>query len=541
MRAANLCLFLAAMVVMQGCATEDDPDLASTQSAATVVPTFDHVVVVIMENTGYSALKNSASAPYINSLMAQGASFTSSHGVTHPSQPNYIALFSGGTQGVSGDNCPVSLGNRPNLGRQLLDAGFTVAAYSEDLPSVGYTGCSSAKYVRKHAPWTNFSNFPHTSELPFSAFPSSSNFSALPTVSFVVPNMCNDMHDCSIATGDNWLRGHVDAYAQWAKTHNSLLILTWDEDDFTASNQIATVFVGAMVRQGNYSQNVNHYNILHTIESMYGLPALGGAAAAITDVWGSTAPGDDFSLGLSPATLTVAQGANATTNLSTTVTSGNPQSVTLSATGAPSGATVSFSPASIATGTSAMVTVAAGASTVPGTYTVTVTATGAGATHAASLSLTVTSSGGGGGGLVNGDFETSSLAGWTSTGSASVSTTVRGGSSSAMVGSADPSTDSTLVQTFTAPTGGIKLSFWYQVTCPDTVQYDWATATLKDNTSGATTTVLAKTCTNDGVWRKATGTVTPGHSYTLTLASHDDDFMGDATFSRFDDVAVGAQ
>ncbi len=388
MRAVNLGLVLSAMVVMQGCAIQDDPDLASALSAATVVPAFDHVVVVVMENKAYSQIKNSSSAPYINSLMAQGASFTNSHAVTHPSEPNYIALFSGSTQGVNNDNCPLSF-NQPNLGRQLLDAGFTIAAYSEDLPSVGFTGCTSAKYARKHAPWTNFTNFPHNRELPFSAFPNS-DFAALPTVSFVVPNLCNDMHDCSIGTGDGWLQSHINAYAQWAKTHNSLLILTWDEDDNSASNQIVTVFVGAKVLPGNYGESVNHYSILHTIESMYGLTALGTAAAPITDVWTSIAPGDDFSTGLSPATLTVAQGVSATTTLSTGVTRGNPQTVSLSATGAPSGAIVSFSSTSITTGTSATVTVATAASTVPGTYTVTLTATGAGATHTASLSVTVT-------------------------------------------------------------------------------------------------------------------------------------------------------
>jgi hypothetical protein len=541
MRAANLCWLVAAlaMALVQGCASEDDPELANIQSAATVVPTYDHVVIVLMENTDYSAIKDNASAPYVNSLMAQGASFTSSHGVTHPSQPNYIALFSGSTQGVTSDSCPRSF-NAPNLGNQLLAAGYTITAYSEDLPSVGYTGCSSGKYARKHAPWADFTNFPHTNEKPFTAFPSSAAYATLPTVSFVVPNLCNDMHDCSMATGDTWLRTRLDAYVQWAKTHNSLLILTWDEDDFTTANQIPTVFVGAMVRPGDYGQNINHYSVLHTVESMFGLAALGNAAAPITDVWTSTAPGDDFSLGLSPAALTVAQGAAASTALGTTVLSGNPQTATLSATGAPSGATVSFSPASITTGASATVTVAAGASTVPGSYTVTVTATGSGATHTASLSLTVTSTGGGGPAIVNGDFETGSLAGWTGTGSTSVSTVAHGGAASARVGSDNPSTDSTLVQSFTAPTGGTRLTFWYQVTCPDTVQYDWATARLKDTTSGTTTTVLAKTCTNDGVWRKATATITPGHSYTLTLTSHDDDYAGDATFTRFDDVAVGA-
>jgi hypothetical protein len=521
--------------LIHGCGAETDYSRAArSSSAAASLPHFDHVVIAIMENTGYSAIAGSSSAPYINSLMAEGASFTNSHGVTHPSQPNYLALFSGSTQGVSGDNCPVSFRGVANLGRQVLDAGLTFAAYSEDLPSVGFTGCSAAQYARKHAPWVNFNNVPAADQQPFTAFPS--DFASLPTVSFVVPNLCNDMHDCSIDTGDSWLQSHLDGYVQWAKSHNSLLILTWDEDDFTSANQIPTVFVGAAVKPGNYGENINHLNVLHTIETMYGLTALGSGAPAITDVW-TSAPRDDFALGLSPATLTIAQGGTATATLTTTVVSGNPQSVSLSASGAPSGASVSFAPATLTTGSSATVHVAISASVKPGTYSISLTATGAAATHSASLTVTVTGSGGGGG-IVNGTFESGDLSGWTVTGTAATSTTAHTGSFSAELGSADPSTDSSIAQTFTVPAGSTQLTFWYQVTCPDSVQYDWATATLQDQSTNVTTTVLAKTCTNDGVWQKAAASVTPGHSYTITLASHDDDYPGDPTFTRFDDVQL---
>src|SRR5439155_1701367 len=89
--------------------------------------------------------------------------------------------------------------------------------------------------------------------------------------------------------------------------------------------------------------------------------------------------------------------------------------------------------------------------------------------------------------------------------------------------------DSSISQTFTVPSGSTQLSFWYNVTCPDTVTYDWATATLADNTAGTTTTPLAKTCTNGQGWKQATATVTAGHSYTLKLISHDDNYAGDGT------------
>ncbi|MFL6112128.1 MAG: trypsin-like peptidase domain-containing protein [Catenulispora sp.] len=145
----------------------------------------------------------------------------------------------------------------------------------------------------------------------------------------------------------------------------------------------------------------------------------------------------------------------------------------------------------------------------------------------------------GGGTLTNGGFEAGSLAGWTSAGTASVSTAgPHSGGYAAQVGSTSPSTTSSISQTFTAPSGSAHLTFWYSVTCPDTITYDWATATLKDNTAGTTATVLAKTCTNGAGWKQASGTVTAGHSYTLTLTNRDDNYAGDATYTRYDDVTL---
>lgn len=261
--------------------------LATAQ--AQTIPRYDHVVIVIMENQSADQIIGNANAPYINSLANSGAYFSNSHGITHPSQPNYIGLFSGSTQGVTDDSCPKSFSGA-NLGSQLIAAGFTFAGYSEDMPSVGYTGCSIAKYARKHNPWVNFSNVPTASNQPFTAFPS--DFTKLPTVSFVIPNLCNDNHDCPTNTGDTWLKTKLDAYVQWAKTHNSLLILTWDEDDFQAANHIPTIFVGAKISPAVYLTNINHYSVLRTLEDMYGLSPIGNAASAtaIVDPWGTVTP-----------------------------------------------------------------------------------------------------------------------------------------------------------------------------------------------------------------------------------------------------------
>src|SRR5262249_43537798 len=141
------------------------------------------------------------------------------------------------------------------------------------------------QYVRKHNPWTNWANspagnnqMPPSVNQPFTAFPT--DFTQLPTVSVVVPNEQNDMHDGTVAQGDAWLKANIDSYAQWAKTHNSLLVVTWDEDDNSAGNQIPTIFLGQMVVPGNYNQAVNHFNVLRSVEDMYGLPAAGASAGA---------------------------------------------------------------------------------------------------------------------------------------------------------------------------------------------------------------------------------------------------------------------
>src|SRR5229473_5587242 len=254
-----------------------------SQSALAQVPKPAHVVVVIEENHGYSQIIGSSQAPYINTLATQGALFTKSYALTHPSQPNYLGLFSGSTQGITDDSCPHTF-SAQSLESELIAAGKTFAAYSEGLPAVGSTVCTSGLYVRKHAPWTDFSKDLSKDNQPFTSFPT--DFAKLPTVAWVIPNLDDDMHDGTIQQADSWLQTHLLAYVTWARNNNSLLIVQWDEDEGTTTNHIATIFVGPMVKPGKYSETINHYNILRTIEDMYGLAQLGRSAGAkaITDV-----------------------------------------------------------------------------------------------------------------------------------------------------------------------------------------------------------------------------------------------------------------
>jgi phosphatidylinositol-3-phosphatase len=261
------------------------PTPAASGTARPRTHTPAHVVVAVFENKSYRQVAGSAQAPWINSVMASSAVFTDAHGITHPSQPNYLALFSGSTQAVTDDHCPVDLAGVPNLAQQLIATRHSFVGYSEDLPEPGYLGCSHAGYAAKHNPWVDFSNVPDAANQPYTAFPS--DYARLPTVSFVIPNLCHDMHDCPVATGDSWARTHLDGYLRWAKRHDSVLILTFDEDDNSAGNHILTLFAGAGIRPGTYRQPINHYNVLRTIESWYGLAPLQRAAAAapITGIW----------------------------------------------------------------------------------------------------------------------------------------------------------------------------------------------------------------------------------------------------------------
>src|SRR5215831_909396 len=259
------------------------------------VPRFDHVVIVIEENHSYSEIIGSSSAPYINSLAAGGALMTQSHAITHPSQPNYVAFFSGATQGVTTDAVyPHSQFTAPNLGAKLLAAGFTFSGYSETMPSVGFDGASAgtspATYQRKHNPWVNWQDpgiplpankLPPAVNQPYAGFfPAATAYATLPTVSIVVPNQLDDMHDGTVAQGDAWLQANLAAYATWCGSHNSLLVVTFDEDDGTAGNHIVTIFKGAGVVPGQYSQTIDHYNVLRTLENMYGLPHDAGSVSA---------------------------------------------------------------------------------------------------------------------------------------------------------------------------------------------------------------------------------------------------------------------
>ena len=253
---------------------------------AHAVPHPDHVVIVIEENHSFSNVIGSASAPYMNRLVAAGASFNNMYGITHPSQGNYIQFFSGENQGVLDDTVPPT--GTPftaaNLGAALRSVGKTFGGYSEGLPATGSTAVTSGNYVLRHNPWVNWqadppgtNQLPSSVNMPFTSFPT--DFNQLPSVSIVVPDLQHDMHDGTIAQADTWLQTNLSAYENWAQTHNSMLIVTWDEDSFASRNHIPTIISGPMVKATTNNSTWTLHNITRTVADMFGATPPGSIAS----------------------------------------------------------------------------------------------------------------------------------------------------------------------------------------------------------------------------------------------------------------------
>lgn len=292
----------AVMILSTAVRSQTSPDTSGTAS----LPKFDHIVIVMEENKYYDEVIGNAAAPYINRVLREeGANLTHIYAEEHNSEGNYFWLFSGSNQAVGFDDViPSRKTHRvypfrtSNMGQQLREKGFTFRGYAEDLPTTGSTVTKVGHYARKHVPWISFGNIPQganpdsSTNLTFAQFPS--DFSKLPTVSIVVPNLIDDMHDpgnhpeIAVKNGDAWLKKNIDPFYKWAKTHNSLLIVTFDESDDPTSfmgltdpsskyvdiqNRIPTIFAGAHVKHGDYEEGtgVTHVNILRTIEAVYGL------------------------------------------------------------------------------------------------------------------------------------------------------------------------------------------------------------------------------------------------------------------------------
>jgi hypothetical protein len=248
-----------------------------------------HVIVVVMENAEYDGVIGSSSAPYVNRLAHRYGMATQSYAIRHPSLPNYLALTSGSTQGISSDctDCGVSA---PNIVDQLETAGIAWKAYLEGVPRPCFTGAGAGGYAKKHNPFAYYTDIAHTSRrcgrlVGFDALASDLRAGALPTYAWISPNLCDDGHDCGVGAGDRFLARTMPALLRELGPHG-FLVLTWDEGSsdrrccgVAAGGRIATIVAGPAVRAGSRSSMpIDHYGVLATIERALGLPELAGAA-----------------------------------------------------------------------------------------------------------------------------------------------------------------------------------------------------------------------------------------------------------------------
>jgi len=261
--------------------------LAATPSAWKDI---ERVIIVVLENT---KVEDALNQPFQKELAQKGAFFSNYFAVTHPSQPNYIAMIAGSTFGVD-TNSNVTL-SAPTIADLLERAGKTWRVYADDYPGNCYLGASHNLYVRKHLPFLSFASVQNSPEkcaniVSSRRFRSDVVNNGLPTYSLFVPNLDNDGHDTSPAYADRWLKKTFGAMLMNTTLMKStLFVVTYDEDDDHGNNQIFTVFVGDSVRAGVQSNTLyDHYSLLRTIEDIFGLGTLhqnDERAAPILDVW----------------------------------------------------------------------------------------------------------------------------------------------------------------------------------------------------------------------------------------------------------------
>lgn len=262
------------------------PQYYQHQSIPTAnVPAFDHVVIIVEENKPREEIIGNPAAPYINHLAQTYAQAVHYYAVTNPSLPNYVALTSGTTAGITNDCNPPGTtcrANVANIADRLEQGGKSWKMYAESMPGP-CDASNSGDYAVKHNPFMYYPDISGDSArcnahvVPFSQLLADlATTASLPDYAFISPNLCNDMHNCSVQTGDGWLARYVPqifgspAFAR----QRSLLIIVWDEGN-NSNNNVAAIFAGPAAKRGFVSQRYySHYSLLRTIEHNWHLAPL---------------------------------------------------------------------------------------------------------------------------------------------------------------------------------------------------------------------------------------------------------------------------
>jgi phosphatidylinositol-3-phosphatase len=268
---------------------------------ALVPPPVGHILLVVMENHDYDQVIGNPDAPFINGLAGQYA-LADNYGLGHPSLPNYLALLGGDTFGITSD-CTRCFIDALNLVDALEANGRTWRSYQEDLPRPCFLGSSASAYVIRHNPFFYFRDIREDANrcqqvVPLSQFSEDLRAGQMPDFAWVTPNLVNDMHDGSVAQGDQWLAGFLPPFlASNAWRENGLVLITWDEG--RGSQACCGGAVGGhtplliVTPDGKPSYHspdpVTPYGVLRTIEELWGLPYLGRTGEpsvdSLLDVW----------------------------------------------------------------------------------------------------------------------------------------------------------------------------------------------------------------------------------------------------------------
>jgi len=246
---------------------------ACTTQSATPTPA-RHVFVIVMENR---SARHALAGAFVASLAAKYGFAENYHAVTHPSVPNYLALTSGSTWGVTDDSFHVL--PREDVGSELTQAHIGWRAYMEGLTGAGCLK-SPLPYDPGHNPFAFYGGACPANVVPLSELAGDLK-SNTPRFTWITPDRCHDMHDCDVATGDSWLRGEVGqimASAAWKS--GGVLFITWDEDDGSSNNLVLTLVVAPGTGHRTSNRAFNHYSLLATIEDLLGVKRLGRAAEA---------------------------------------------------------------------------------------------------------------------------------------------------------------------------------------------------------------------------------------------------------------------
>src|SRR2546426_1025891 len=349
---------------------------------------FDQLVVVLMENKNLDEVYGPAA--YMTQL-ADLYSFSEGWAsITNPSQPNYIAILGGSTFGVSGD------GNHPNLNHPTMvdileNTSKTWKAFAQDASG---TGCSiNPPRGEDHFPFLSYTTIMNNSARCANLLPGSYNevitaFNAGTNFIWLTPNDCNNMHDCSVATGDTWIQSWVPNLLSAMAGKRAALIIMFDEP-YTSPPYIYMSFSGPATKLAYKSPaSYTHYSLLKLIEDVGGGGSLGqGDVTAPSPLEFFNAGGPDFALTANPGTVSFAAGLSATSTISLQATGGFSGTVELAAVSVPAGVTTSCAPSNISGSQTSTCTLA---SSTPGSYTVTATGTNGSLVRTTSISVTVT-------------------------------------------------------------------------------------------------------------------------------------------------------